>query len=111
MTFKDNRRYTRARVELHVSWGWTPQCLLKSKMTSLSAGGCFIQTELLAIRGQAVYVALWIPTEKILRGEVRYNLEGIGVGVEFLEVSPEERERIAEVVEYFGKTGPTPSRA
>lgn len=106
MTYKENRRYTRARVDLHVAWGWTQQCLLKGKVTSLSVGGCFVQTELLALRGQAVYVALWLPTEKILRGEVRYNLEGIGVGVEFSDVPDEERERIAEIVGYFGEKGP-----
>jgi hypothetical protein len=35
-------------------------------------------------------------TEITARGEVRYNLPGVGVGIEFTEISPEAQKAIEE---------------
>jgi PilZ domain len=33
------------------------------------------------------------------RAEVRYNLPGVGIGVEFVDISPEDQEAIADEIE------------
>jgi len=52
--------------------------------------------------GRKIYLRLWLRDgEAILRGEVRYCLERVGLGVEFHELMERDKERLAELVEYY----------
>jgi hypothetical protein len=77
------RRHPRAKVYLPTQWGLTRDCLWAATITSLSIGGCFLLTERIKSAGTQVYVKFWFPEETSVRGEVRYYLEKVGIGVEF----------------------------
>lgn len=110
--FRDQRRYARARVAINVDWGTTPACeFAGDRVTSLSVGGCFIQTERQVNEGSAVYVRLWeMPGGRgTFRGVVRYQLQlspkhpPIGLGLEFPDLGPEEAASLKEVLNFFGE--------
>lgn len=98
----ERRRDDRARVSINIDWGETAYCLWHDRITSLSAGGCFIQTERELETKQKIYLRLWLRDgERILRGEVRYRLERVGLGVQFFELMERDRERLVELVEHY----------
>ena len=100
--YTEKRNHDRARVSISIDWGETAYCVWHDRITSLSAGGCFIQTERGLKTGQKVYLRLWLRGgERILRGEVRYGLERVGLGVEFFELMESDKERLAEMVEHY----------
>jgi hypothetical protein len=101
MTFTEQRRHERVAVDLHVYWGWTDDCPFQDRIISLSAGGYFLRTDRAAPRGQPVFLKFWLPEQKTLRGEVRYQLERWGVGVEFRGLSPAEADHLAALVEHY----------
>jgi hypothetical protein len=109
----EERRYERVRVSIYIDWGDTPYCLWQDRITSLSAGGCFVQTARELVAGQKIYLRFWLAGggERILRGEVRYCLERVGLGVEFFELMERDREQLGELVRHFRDTPPGPMEA
>ena len=98
----EQRRHERVRVAVKIDWGETAYCLWQDRITSLSVGGCFVQTGREVQKGEQIYLRLWLRDgETILRGEVRYCLERVGLGVEFQELMERDKERLAELVEYY----------
>jgi hypothetical protein len=89
-SYEESRRHARVKVDIYVPWGWTEECPYNDRITSLSAGGCFIQTKRKAQPDGIVYLRLWMPDERTLTGELRYCLEKVGVGVEFKGLSDAE---------------------
>lgn len=94
----EQRRYARARVDIVVPWGKTAECYLMDRVTSFSAGGCFLQTEHTARRGEEIFIKFWVPQEKTIRCEVRYQMERIGMGVAFMDLSEGERQVLGGLV-------------
>ena len=92
MSKVEQRRHERARVDIVVSWGRSAECYEMDRITSFSAGGCFLQTERPAGRGAEVFVKFWVPEERTIRCAVRYLMEGIGMGLEFKDLSDGERQ-------------------
>lgn len=112
VTFKDHRRHARAKVAINVDWGTTHACEFSGdRVTSLSLGGCFIQTVRQVKEGSAVYVRLWdMPGDRgTFRGVVRYQLQlsakhaPLGLGLEFPDLDPEETANLKEVLNFFGE--------
>lgn len=98
----EKRRHERARVSINIDWGETAYCLWHDRITSLSVGGCFIQTERELKTEQKIYLRLWLRGgERILRGEIRYCLERVGLGVQFFELMESDKERLVEMVEHY----------
>lgn len=98
----ERRRYERVRVTISIHWGETAYCIWQGRVTSLSAGGCFVQTERELQAGRKIYLRLWLRDgEKILRGEVRYCLGRVGLGVEFFELMERDKELLAELIEHY----------
>lgn len=101
--YDERRRHTRAKVDIGVQWGLTRECLFNDRLTSLSAGGCFIRTDRLTDDGERVYVAMWMPERRVLTGLVRYGMAGVGFGVEFTDIYIEERLTLERLVEDFAR--------
>jgi hypothetical protein len=98
----ERRRDERARVSINIDWGETAYCVWQDRITSLSAGGCFVQTVRDVKAGQKIYLRLWLRDgERILRGEIRYCLERVGLGVQFSELMESDKERLAEMVAHY----------
>lgn len=107
--FTEKRLYPRVKVDIVVPWGWEDDCPYSDRMTSFSAGGCFLQTNKVrrmkdAPRGKPIFIRFWLPDERILPGEVRYCLENVGVGIEFKGLSDEERGGLIELAEAYART-------
>ena len=101
MTLIEQRKHERVTVDIDVYWGWTYDCPLRGRIISLSCGGYFLRTGESAPRGQPVFITFWLPAQKTLCGEVRYHLERMGVGVEFVGLSQAETRLLADLVEHF----------
>ena len=103
-SYTELRRYPRVKISLTLNWGWTPECNFTDTVTSLSAGGCFIKTGQSAFKGRVLFIRFFIPDETVLLGEVRYNLEHIGLGVEFMSLTEKEREALISLGDHYGST-------
>jgi hypothetical protein len=101
MSFSERRRHERVSVDIHVYWGWAEDCPFQDRIISLSAGGYFLRTSQGAPRGTEIFVKFWLPDERTLGGEVRYQLEKWGVGVEFMGLGAEETARLEALVEHY----------
>ena len=101
MISDERRRHPRAKVSIPVNWGMAPDCGFEGVITLLSPGGCLIQTRLHALRGRAVFVRMSLNGEgqdaSVLRGHVKYEMEGIGLGVEFAGLTEEEQTTIRDI--------------
>lgn len=103
----EKRRDERVRVSINIQWGVDAYCLWQDRVTSLSVGGCFVQTARELKTGDRIFLRLWLRGgESILRGEVRYCLERVGLGVQFVELMERDKERLAELVEHYRNTPP-----
>jgi hypothetical protein len=106
MTFRERRKHERVSVDIHVYWGWAEDCRFRDRIISLSPGGYFLRTSQGAPRGTEIFVKLWLPDERTLRGEVRYHLERWGVGVEFRGLGAEEATQLDALVEHYRGLAP-----
>ena len=104
----EKRRYERVRVSMPVEWGTDDNCVWQDRITSLSAGGCFLQTQMVMKAGRKISLRLFLSAgpARTLRGEVRYCMERVGLGVEFHGLMERDKERIAELVEFFRAAAP-----
>ena len=103
MTFTEQRRHERVAVDIQVYWGWTDDCRQRARIINLGVGGCFLRTDQGAAAGRPVFIKFWLPAETTLRGEVRYHLERMGVGVEFKGLSAAEAAHLSALVEHYGE--------
>jgi len=106
MTYNERRKHERVSIDIHVYWGWTDDCPFLDRIISLSPGGYFLRTSQGAARGTEIFVKFWLPDERTLRGEVRYHLEKMGVGVEFQRLGSEEQAQLDALVEHYRRLQP-----
>src|SRR6266849_3830030 len=94
---KDKRHYGNIR-ELFITYeGYSEEIPLRPP--DLSAQGMFIQTASQFPEGAVLKVRFRLARsgfEVNARGEIRYCLPGVGIGVEFVEISSEARDAIEE---------------
>lgn len=105
------RRHPRIRTSIEVDWGETPACVHRGRVTSLSVGGCFVQTPLEVTTGGAVFIRLFLSpgsgrvVEGLVWGRVAYHLSKVGLGVEFKELPPGYEKHIQDLVEFHLESG------
>ncbi len=103
MITTEQRRYPRAKVAIPVEWGTAPNCGYEGVITILSLGGCLIKAPLHASPGRAVFIRLSLTGEAsdtiVLRGHVKYEMDGVGLGVVFAGLTTEEDRIIRDIVE------------
>ncbi|MBA3913125.1 MAG: PilZ domain-containing protein [Acidobacteriales bacterium] len=94
----DQRRTRRVGVKIPVELRNFPSDPPISAITSdISTGGCYV--EMLNPLGLAaeVLLTLWVRNEQIVvRGIVRTSDAGVGIGIEFLDLSPADSERLKQ---------------
>ena len=101
------RQHSRVNVDFYADWDWGPECQYYDKITSLSAGGCFLATKKALSPGQQVYLRLSTEPGGIisLKGVVRYQLRvtdaspPAGAGVEFIEVPNDTKRKLEEFLQ------------
>lgn len=92
-----------------VEWGIDDNCVWQDRITSFSVGGCFLQTPRVLKAGRKISLRLYLAAGpgRILRGEVRYCMERVGLGVEFLDLMEREKEQLAQLVEFYRDAQPS----
>ncbi len=70
----------------------------------MSLGGCFIQTNFKLLIDQIVFLRLSLRTEHILQCRVRYTLLQVGSGVEFIELTEDDKAAVQELIDYYKVT-------
>ena len=99
----DNRKDgERVKTALPCNWGLSEDSPRNGNITSLSQTGCFIQTKANATENQIVYLNCWLPSERwlALRGTVAYHLPKVGFGLTYLDLTGEQRQMLALLIEY-----------
>ena len=104
MAFTTERRYPRAKVSIPVMWGTASNCGFDGVLAILGLGGCLIKTRMYAPKGYVVFIRMSLNGEgqdaSVLRGHVKYQMEGIGLGVEFEGLTEEEQTAIGAIVDF-----------
>jgi hypothetical protein len=100
---KEKRRHPRVKASIPINWGLTPECLKHDRITSFSIGGCFIQTVEAVRPLTVVYMRFFLSGrgEQLITGEVRYNLEEVGLGVEFTNLNEQDKNDFEALINYY----------
>lgn len=102
----EKRRYPRVKASIAIDWGLTPECLKQDRITSFSIGGCFIQTAAALKPLTVVYISFYLSPKSVrtIRGLVKYNLEEVGLGVEFVDLTEHDRKDFQTLVNHYRRT-------
>ena len=107
----ENRRFPRARLSFETElWVETPTgpTHLEGRFVLLGAGGACLELDESFSVGRLLNLTFTLPqTGDTIgcRAIVRSAVEGKGVGVEFLDISPQERERVSACVQRYIQAG------
>ncbi|MEO6334982.1 MAG: PilZ domain-containing protein [Pyrinomonadaceae bacterium] len=95
MPRKEDRYTYLKEVELEFSSGKR-----SARITDISAGGCYIDTIAQVRVGDIVSLPIFVASgvSMIFSGKVAYVLEGFGFGVEFLDLTDEQRDFLARLL-------------
>ena len=76
-------------------------------VTNLSLGGCYLNTVGVAMRGETVGFRVLLPDGDWLyvEGEVRHHTGGLGFGVQFAELEPDQQEKIEWLLRLAAEPG------
>ena len=99
----EKRRHPRVKASIPIHWGLTSECSKHDRITSFSIGGCFIQTRVAVPPLTVVYISFFLSAEgeRIIRAQVRYRLDEVGLGVEFVDLTEADRENFQALVNYY----------
>ena len=99
----EKRRHPRVKASIPINWGLTPECSNHDRITSFSVGGCFIQTAEAVRPSTLVYIRFYLSNrgEQLITGEVRYNLEEVGLGVKFINLPEQDKNDFQTLVNYY----------
>ena len=105
----EKRRYPRVKASIAIDWGLTPECLKHDRITSFSIGGCFIQTAEPLNPLSVVYIRFYLSPkgERIILGEVIYNLEEVGLGVSFLNLTEQDKKDFQALANHYRRLSKT----
>ena len=96
-------------ASLPVEWGLTPKCEHHGKITSLSSGGCLLQTDAVQpLFGKTIYIRVPLPERDWweVRGHVLYYLRETGFGVEFSPFGDEDASTLRRLMQHHREHPP-----
>ena len=108
---RERRRHPRIKYSIEVDWGDTPACVNKGRVTTLSVGGCFVQTPLGVAKGDLIFIRLLLAPESqhvmegVVWGQVAHHRPEVGFGVEFKKLPPGYEDHIRDIVEFHLEAG------
>lgn len=90
---KDRRRFVRVKCSISAELNPSGQPVIWGKVSDLSVGGCFVEMPIPLKTDTGFEIALWLDQTKLrLKGEVASSAPGFGIGVRFVNTSPEAQE-------------------
>ena len=101
------RRWERHKISvvlaLHDERATTP---MRLTATDISASGCYVETIFPLSIGTSLKVDLWIASEKLTtRSFVRSSDPGLGMGIDFIGLKPEDQQRFQEYLKALNPWG------
>ncbi|MGB0036702.1 MAG: PilZ domain-containing protein [Candidatus Acidiferrales bacterium] len=96
----ENRKYPRCQLEKGISVAWVTGSIREvSRVTTVGLGGVFIHTPNPPREGTLLRLLFDLPSGEVrARAVVRNRKAGEGMGIQFLELRPEARGRLAEMM-------------
>lgn len=95
----ERRKSARVRCDVSVELRPPGATLIWGKASDLSVGGCFVEMPAPLPLDSPLEIFLWLNQTKVrLQGSVASAAPGFGIGVRFLNVSPQDRELLASFV-------------
>ena len=94
----------RVPASLPVEWGLTEKYEYGGKITSLSHGGCLLQTEAIQpLFGKTIYIRVPLPDREWweVRGRALYYLRDVGFGVEFTDLTDEDAATLRALMRHY----------
>lgn len=99
----------RVSASLPVEWGLTPKYEHAGKITSLSHGGCLLQTDAIQpLFGKTIHIRVPLPDREWweVRGHVLYYLRDVGFGVEFSGLTDEDASTLRSLMRHYRERPP-----
>jgi hypothetical protein len=104
--FRGERRKTpRVNCDVPVQLLPTGEANMWGKASDISLGGCFVEMAI-PLKSEARFeISLWLGNTKLrLRGEVASTAPGYGIGVRFMEVTPEQQQILGKHIDALTQT-------
>ncbi len=102
-----SRRATRVPTSIDIKWGFGEVCDYAGTIINLTVFGCAVHNkENIPVQaGQIVFIRFWMPSERILKVEVRHTAieRGQGFGARFLDLAADDKETLEQIVQMFGE--------
>ncbi len=101
----------RVPTSLPVEWGLTRKYEYGGKITSLSHGGCLLQTDAVQpLFEKTIYIRVPLPDRDWweTRGRVLYYLRDVGFGVEFSDLDEEDAAILRRLMQHYREHPPHP---
>jgi hypothetical protein len=99
----------RVPTSLPVEWGLTRKYEYGGKITSLSHGGCLLQTEAVQpLFEKTIYIRVPLPDRDWweTQGRVLYYLRDVGFGVEFSDLNEEDAATLRRLMQHYREHPP-----
>ena len=96
-------------TSLPVEWGLSQKYQYHGKITSLSAGGCLLATSSVQpLFGKTIYIRVPLPDQEWweVRGEVLYYVRDVGFGVQFFDMSDDDRSTLRLLMQHYRENPP-----
>lgn len=99
----EQRRAERVRASLFAIWDMTQTNVASADVINFSTGGCFMHSRNGLPDKQEVDLQLRLPTERWLqtRGRIVHTHEPDGFGVNFTEMTEQDRAMLELLVDYY----------
>lgn len=73
---------------------------IRAQITDISLSGCYVNTLFPVTLDSIVSIVFWIGDEKLIaRGKVRTSIVGVGCGIEFVDLTPADKQRLEDFLE------------
>ena len=105
----ERRSKPRLSVSLDAVWhGETGR--QSARVTDLSEGGCYLDTVGEVMKGEIVAFRILLPGDDwlYLEGEVKHHRQGVGFGVQFVDLNTEQLENLSLLLRLARESGPEP---
>jgi hypothetical protein len=100
-------------TSLPVEWGLSQKYQYHGKITSLSAGGCLLATpSVQPLYGKTLYIRVPLPDQEWweVRGEVLYYVREVGFGVQFFDMTDDDRSTLRLLMQHYRENSQDNSR-
>ena len=106
---RGRRKVVRVQTSLPVEWGLTRKYEYGGKITSLSHGGCLLQTAAVQpLFEKTIHIRVPLPDRDWweVRGRALYYLRDVGFGVEFTDLTAEDSATLRRLMQHYREHPP-----